>query len=138
PSKWKKIAISAGIGSALGSLVMFLLVRHFGSNWVAQHLGMEARWNSVPHFFRTHILFSLTLGSLIPGLTWPPVILAALSKSAALPALFYLLIGRILRYGLICFGAREGWAFFETVKNKARENHARVMADDDKKGGFPT
>jgi membrane protein YqaA with SNARE-associated domain len=131
PNAWKKIAFSAGIGSALGALALLLLVRHFGGGWVdhwTHQLGMETTWKQAAGFFREHGLSALMIGSLLPGLTWPPVVFAGLSKGAIFPAFLYLLVGRCARYALLCFSCREGWALFHTVKNKAREE--RVKKED--------
>ena len=74
PNSWKKIALYSGLGSALGSLLLLLLVRHFGSGWIdhwAQQIGMDATWKHATGFFKDHGLSALMIGSLLPGLAWP-------------------------------------------------------------------
>jgi membrane protein DedA with SNARE-associated domain len=109
-------------------MLTFLLASHFGAAWInhwTQQLGMENTWREASGFFRDHGLSSLMIGSLLPGLTWPPVILAGLSHGDPFKAFLYLVAGRCARYGLLCFGSREGWALFHTVKNRAREEREK-------------
>ncbi len=125
PKRWKREALSFAIGSVLGAFLLFLTIRATGESW-------PAHWNPLVHpaappgaareFFAKHGLFSLALGSLIPGLSWPTVILAGFSNGPVLLALLYLVVGRFLRYGLLCFGVKEGWTLFRAVKTKVLDS----------------
>lgn len=124
PRAWRRLAAFAGIGSALGAFGMYLLIHHFGKGALDQ---MESsglgtgHWQAARGFFHHYGLFSLALGSVIPGFSWPPVVLSALTSDAWAKVLGWLLLGRILRFGVLAFGVREGWAMFQAVRKEARD-----------------
>jgi membrane protein YqaA with SNARE-associated domain len=135
PKAWRKTMAFASVGGALGAFVLFLLVRDTGGVFLDKlqsfnsELGAPTHWSQARHFFRQYGVWSLAFGSVIPLLSWPPVILAGLAKSPALPVLFCLLIGRFARYLIVCYGIRYGWAFFQTVKAQAHEERAKALGD---------
>lgn len=86
-----------------------------------QKLKKNPRWQSARDFFDKYGLFSLALGSIVPFFSWPPVVLAGLSSDKWFQVLFFLLLGRQVRYWILCFGLREGWAMFTTLRKEARE-----------------
>jgi membrane protein YqaA with SNARE-associated domain len=124
PKSWRKLAVAAGIGSALGAFALYVVIHHYGKGALDQMQanGLEVgHWQAARGFFHKYGLFSLALGSVIPGFTWPPVILAGLSSDAWPLVLGWLLLGRITRFLVLAFGVREGWAMFQAVKKEARE-----------------
>ncbi len=138
PGAWRKTMFSAGIGGALGGFLCFMLVRETGGQFLDElqslnaTLGMAGNWEHARGFFRDHGLSSLLIGSVIPGFSYPPVILAGLAKAPAFPVLGYLVAGRLLRYLILCYGVRYGWAFFQTVRNEAREERAKALLEHPK------
>lgn len=134
PKAWKRTWLASGLGSVLGAFILFLLVRQTGGSFLNdlsemnKALGAEDGWQHARVFFKEYGLSSLAIGSVLPLFSWPPVILAGLAHSEVLPVLGYLLVGRMVRYLLICWGTREGWAVFQTVRDKAREEKAETLA----------
>jgi membrane protein YqaA with SNARE-associated domain len=123
PQAWRRLAVFAGLGSALGAFALYLVVQYFGKGALDQMQanGLLGHWHAARGFFHEYGLFSLALGSVIPGFTWPPVVLAGLTSDAWAQVLGWLVLGRILRFGVLAFGVREGWAMFQAVKKEARE-----------------
>jgi membrane protein YqaA with SNARE-associated domain len=84
------------------------------------------RWEKAKAFYDRFGLASLALGSLIPFFSWPPVVIAGLLSDKWVQVLLYLLVGRLLRYLLLCFGLREGWAMFTTLRQQARVHKEQI------------
>jgi membrane protein YqaA with SNARE-associated domain len=128
PRRWFRIAWVSSVGSTLGSFALYLLIHHFGKR-ALDHLTSSGlgspRWENARGFFRHYGLFSLTLGSILPGGTWPPVVMAGLSDDRWALVLGLLLLGRLTRYTVLGFGTREGWAVFQAVKQEAYEREAK-------------
>jgi membrane protein YqaA with SNARE-associated domain len=124
PRRWFRIAVVSAVGSTLGSFALYLLVHHFGREGL-DHLTSSGlsfpRWQNARGFFEHYGLFSLSLGSLLPGGTWPPVVMAGLSDDRWVLVLALLLLGRLTRFFVLSFGTREGWAIFQAVKQEASE-----------------
>ena len=84
--------------------------------------GMDLpRLEAARGFFNHYGLASLALGSLIPGFTWPPVVMAGLSTSRWIEVLGWLLLGRTARFFFISFTARESWAMIHAVRQEAAD-----------------
>ena len=128
PRRWFKTAMISAIGSTLGSFALYLVIHHFGKRGLdpltSSGLG-SPRWQNARGFFRHYGLFSLTLGSVLPGGTWPPVVMAGLSDDRWALVLAALMLGRVSRYLILGFGTREGWAIFQAVKQEAHEREAK-------------
>jgi membrane protein YqaA with SNARE-associated domain len=84
------------------------------------------KWEKAKAFYDKFGLFSLALGSLIPFFSFPPVVIAGLLSDKWVQVLVYLLIGRLLRYLILCFGLREGWAMFTTLRQEARTHKEQL------------
>ncbi len=124
PSRWKRIAVVSAVGSTLGSFLLYLLVRHFGTHILEHiaHSGLDLpRWQSARGFFKRWGLFSLALGSILPGGSWPPVVMAGLATDRWTLVLVSLFAGRLTRFLALSFGIREGWAVFQAIKQEAQE-----------------
>ena len=123
PQAWRRLAVFAGLGSALGAFALYMVIHHFGKraldNMAASGLDLPS-WQSARGFFKQYGLFSLALGSLLPGGTWPPVVMAGLSTDRWATVLGWLFLGRLTRFFLLSLGMREGWAMFQAVKKEAR------------------
>jgi membrane protein DedA with SNARE-associated domain len=132
PKGWRKTAMVSAIGSALGSFALYLVIYHFGkralNNMASTGLDLP-RWQSARGFFKQHGSFSLALGSVLPGGTWPPVVMAGLSLSPWPKVLGWLLVGRMTRFFLLSLGTREGWAVFQAVKKEAKEQKVKPEPD---------
>jgi membrane protein YqaA with SNARE-associated domain len=128
PKGWRKTAIVSAIGSALGAFALYMVIHHFGKraldNMAASGLDLP-RWQTARGFFKQYGLFSLALGSVLPGGTWPPVVMAGLSTDRWATVLGWLFLGRLTRFFLLSLGTREGWAVFQAVKKEAREQRDR-------------
>jgi len=150
PGKWKRLAVYSGLGSLLGAFCLYLVLHNFGKSPLDQlsSLGvttsfeelnamsatspdLEAglavvgstppKWDLARAFFDKYGLYSLALGSLVPFMSWPPVVMAGLSTDNWGAVFLLLLLGRLARYFLFCFGVREGWAMFQTLREQAKE-----------------
>ena len=149
PRAWKKLALAGGLGSALGAFALYLLVHHYGKVSL-DHLSVVAPTSveelsqpspeqgtleetiapvNVKHrsklevaktFYKKYGPFSLLLGSIIPFFGWLPVIAAGLLTDAWFQILLALLVGRLIKFWLVAFGVREGWAMFTTLKDEAQ------------------
>lgn len=166
PAAWRRTALAAGLGSALGAFGLYLAICQFSPDFLKRLPGLGAKAPAevaaplaqgraglsetqaaiedalpfaeeegdgkdakapppapalpskpVRHF--THA--SLFVGSLLPGGSWPPVVWAGLQQWPALPVLGWLLLGRLLRFLLVGFGVREGWAIFKAVRQEAQK-----------------
>jgi membrane protein YqaA with SNARE-associated domain len=128
PRAWRKLALAAGIGSASGAFALYLFIHFLGREGLhqMQASGMAGHLYAASGFFHHWGLFSLALGSLIPGFTWPPVVLAALTSDDWPQVLAWLLLGRIVRFAILAFGVREGWAMFQAVKKEAEVRRTGV------------
>ena len=128
PKGWRKTAAVSAVGSALGAFALYLVIHHFGKraldNMAASGLDLP-RWQGARGFFKQYGLFALALGSLMPGFTWPPVVMAGLSTDRWATVLGWLLLGRLTRFTLLSLGTREGWAAFQAVKQEAREQNEK-------------
>ncbi len=152
PAQWKRLAVYAGLGGALGAFILYASLAHYGkapldklaqlgapagveqlSDLSASQPDLEGglaamtqsappKWEKARAFFDRFGLFSLALGSVIPLFSWPPVVLAGLSTDRWWEVLFWLLIGRQARYWLGCFGVREGWAMFQALREEAQSH----------------
>lgn len=157
PAAWRKLAVYAGLGGAIGAFCLYMLLFQFGKAPLdrlaelgapagVEHLndlnasqpdveaGLAAvtqhkppKWERARDFFNRFGLFSLALGSLIPLFSWPPVVLAGLSTNRWWEVLFWLLIGRQARYWLACFGLREGWAMFQALREEAQTHREALL-----------
>ncbi|HXC64914.1 MAG TPA: VTT domain-containing protein [bacterium] len=131
PQGWRKTAAISGVGSALGAFALYLLILHFGKAPLDQ---MTASGIELPHlesargFFNHWGLASLAIGSVIPGFTWPPVVMAGLSTSRWPEVLGWLLLGRTVRFFIISFSARESWAMVHAVRLEALDRKAKKAA----------
>jgi membrane protein DedA with SNARE-associated domain len=129
PGKWKKLAFLTGVGSAIGAFLLYLALRtygkvpldHMAAAMESVGAGGPPKWDMARSFFKEYGLASLAIGSLIPLFSWPPVVLAGLSSDQWFLVLVYLLVGRQVRYWLLSFGVREGWAMFTTLRQQAKE-----------------
>ncbi|HXC64967.1 MAG TPA: VTT domain-containing protein [bacterium] len=124
PQGWRKTAIISGVGSALGAFALYLLILHFGKAPLDQMTasGMDLpRLEQARGFFNHYGLMSLAIGSVIPGFTWPPVVMAGLSTGHWPEVLGWLLLGRTVRFFVISFSARESWAMIHAVRREALE-----------------
>jgi membrane protein YqaA with SNARE-associated domain len=122
PKGWRKTALVSAIGSALGAFALYLVIHHFGKE-ALDHMNAsglaQPSWQRARGLFKQYGLFSLALGSVIPGGTWPPVVLAGLSTDHWLTVFGWLFLGRFARFFLLSWGTREGWAMFQAVKQEA-------------------
>lgn len=158
PSAWKRLAVWAGLGSALGALLVFITLSHFGREALdhlaalgaptatmeqlgdlnAEQADLEAGfaalsdpqpvWQRARNFFQHYGLFSLAFTSVLPLLSWPTVLVAGLSSDRWLEAFLWLLVGRQARYWIGCFGVREGWAMFQTLREEAQSQRRSALA----------
>ncbi len=89
--------------------------------WVFEVMRDGMAWAC--NFFGRSILVWLVLGSVLPGLSWPPVVMAGLSGLSEvhpLPVLICLLAGRIMRFFIISYLAVEGLSFAQALR-RARD-----------------
>ncbi len=123
PRRWRKTAFFSALGSTLGSFALYLVIHHFGRQELSRLNpdGMSFKsWHEARVLFRKYGLFSLALGSLLPGGTLPPVVLAGLTADRWAAVLGWLFLGRTARFLLLSFGVREGWAVFQALKQEAQ------------------
>jgi membrane protein YqaA with SNARE-associated domain len=75
--------------------------------------------------------WSLALGSVIPFFGWLPVVAAGLLSDAWFQILMCLLLGRIVRFWIVAFGMREGWAMFTTLRDEAKQQKLKRQQQRD-------
>jgi membrane protein YqaA with SNARE-associated domain len=150
PGKWRRLALYSGLGSLVGAFCLYLILLQFGKSPLDQLAGLGVpgtfeginamgtsapdlesglaavgtvppKWELARAFFDKYGLYSLALGSLVPFMSWPPVVMAGLSSDRWFMVLLLLAVGRLLRYFILCFGVREGWAMFQTLREQAKE-----------------
>jgi membrane protein YqaA with SNARE-associated domain len=150
PRAWKKLAIAGGLGSALGAFGLYVLVHHYGKTSLDQlsvvaptsveelsqpspeqgtleetiapvNVKHRSKLEVAKSFYKKYGPFSLILGSIIPFFAWLPVIAAGLLSDAWFQILLALLAGRLIKFWLVAFGVREGWAMFTTLKDEAKQ-----------------
>ena len=129
PKAWRKTAVISAVGSALGSFALYLVIHHFGKRALDNmaSTGLELpRWQSARGMFKQYGLFSLAVGSVLPGGSWPPVVMAGLSTDRWATVLGWLFLGRLTRFFLLSLGTREGWAVFQAVKQEAKEKKEKA------------
>lgn len=133
PKAWRQTWVASSIGSALGAFILYLFVAHTGGKYldelqaVNEAMGAAAKWENAREFVKQWGVWSLTLGSVIPFFSIPPVILAGLAKSPALAVLGCLVLGRFLRFLIITYGVLYGWAFFQTIRLQAKEEREKAL-----------
>jgi membrane protein YqaA with SNARE-associated domain len=91
------------------------------------------KWEKARAFYDRFGVASLAVGSLIPFFSFPPVVIAGLLSDKWFQVLLYLLVGRLLRYFILCFGLREGWAMFTTLRQEAKVHKEQL--EQHKRGG---
>jgi membrane protein YqaA with SNARE-associated domain len=125
PLAWRRTATAAGIGGAVGAFLLYALVAETGGQFLSQyHPDAQAI-----QFFRHYGVASLAIGSVIPLFSWPPVVLAGLSSSPPHQVAFFLLIGRLARYFILCAGLRYGWTLFHDLRQRAHAEREETHKD---------
>lgn len=160
---WKRTATWSGLGSALGAFALYLVVWRYGKAPLDHLAAMsgtvgvgglsealatgqpdleaglaamglqQPTWQSARAFFDKYGVVSLALGSVVPFISWPLVIIAGVSTERWWEVLFWLLLGRQARYWVLGFGLREGWAMFQALREEAqahRQQKAEAAVQD--------
>ena len=135
PSKWKRIWLAGAVGGIIGGMALVWMVQSWGAEFFtsfAQSLGAGSNIEVMQRWFNEYGLVTIAVGSCIPGASWTPVLLAGLAGSPLGEVFAWLVLGRTVRYFIFCFGTREGWAVFHTIREKAKAEKERseILAKD--------
>lgn len=117
PKRWLAPAVWAGIGSALGALLLGGLSHYYGEDFVRAAFGNEllesANWARARDFLEKHGVYALALISWSPLPQQPAVILCGLAHMPAMGITLSVLIGRLSKYMLFAWIATHAPRLFK-------------------------
>lgn len=106
PKKWFRFAIGFTIGSTLGAVVLFYLVREFGLNLILDiYPGIDKglMWSWTTQFFDRYGLLIVFLIAASPIVQQPSAILAALSHVDFAQTALVIFLGRLLKFLILSY-----------------------------------
>lgn len=106
PKRWLSLAIGTAIGSTLGSLLFYLLIKHYGLSWILNvfpNLTSGSFWDWTLQFFDNYGIFLVFVIAATPLAQQPVVALAAISHTPFLQILIAVSLGRLIKCLIISY-----------------------------------
>lgn len=106
PKKWLQLAIAFTVGSTLGGIALFYIVREFGLALILNiypAIDQGATWAWTTQFFDNYGLLVVFLVAASPFVQQPAVILAALSHVNFAHAAILILVGRFIKFVVLSY-----------------------------------
>lgn len=129
PKKWLSIGMWSACGSWLGAWLLSWIAQSQGLAFVESQfpLMMESSaWQLAEKFFSQFGVWIVFLGGLAPMPQQPTVIIAALAGTPLLEIGAYLLLARLIKFGLLAYlasHAPEKLSRYREVKTELEELH---------------
>jgi membrane protein YqaA with SNARE-associated domain len=113
--RWIAIVLLSSIGSAAGGLVLYLTFHHLGWSQILESypdLLQSQAWTDATRWVTTHGTWALFIIAASPVPQTPALIFAAVS-SLPIPKVFLaLLLGKLIKYGLVAWTAAKFPSWF--------------------------
>jgi membrane protein DedA with SNARE-associated domain len=129
---WWRTALAATLGRTAAFFTLYLLSIHLGAGALHGMLDWTVKpesWAHAQDWFGRWGLLSIPFFSLLPFAAQLPPVLAGLSHADPLPVAGAILAGNALRYLIICFGLREGWAALRFIREHAHREKEKALKD---------
>lgn len=101
PKKWLQLAVAFTLGSTLGGITLFYIVREFGLAMILNiypTIDQGVAWTWTTQFFDSYGLLVIFLIAASPFVQQPAVILAALSHVSFAQTAILILAGRLIKF----------------------------------------
>lgn len=109
PKRWITIWTFSAIGSALGAVALAYLIQAYGESILVGFLHVDVShsptWAKISGYLAEFAVPTLALVAISPLPQQPAIVLCALAGNPLLSIFAGTLLGRIVRYGFICWGA---------------------------------
>lgn len=108
PARWKGIAATSALGSALGATLLVVAFHHMGWSQLYAHfpeLNDHPSWLKVMHWTEEHGLFALFLVAVLPVPQTPALAFFAMSRPDYVLVFMAMLLGKGLKYSLFAWVA---------------------------------
>jgi membrane protein YqaA with SNARE-associated domain len=101
--RWGEVVLCSSLGSATGSLVLYLIFHHLGWNEIAAaypDLMQSRAWADAARWIETFGTWALFAIAASPLPQTPALIFTAMSPALAPQVFFALFVGKLLKYGI--------------------------------------
>jgi len=116
--RWLLFAISAAVGSALGSLLLINLIDLYGLEKMLEFypgVDQTSIWKWTLNFFNQYGLWVVLFVGLTPLAQQPILAIAALSNISFLPLALVIFVSRILKFSLLAYIASHAPRFLNKL-----------------------
>lgn len=106
PARWRAIALATALGSAVGALILLLILHHMGWASLYAHfpqLLQDANWQRVMAWTHDYSLWALLLVSISPLPQTPALIVLSNALPEYLGVLLAIFTGKLLKYMLFAW-----------------------------------
>jgi membrane protein YqaA with SNARE-associated domain len=106
PRKWRLIALSCSLGSAIGATVMLMVIHHWGWTWVYEHFhafASDPSWQRLTAWVSEYGLPALFLIALSPLPQTPTLVFFGIVDPQPVAVFFTLLVAKAIKYGVIAW-----------------------------------
>jgi membrane protein YqaA with SNARE-associated domain len=106
PKRWAIFAINVAIGSAVGAMVLCLLLKSQGLPWILNlfpGLDTSQAWIITENFFDRYGLIVVFVIGLSPIMQQPVILLSALAHTPLLELAAVIFAGRLIKYNLLAY-----------------------------------
>ena len=129
PKRWQTITLWGSTGSAIGGSLLVLLFHHLGWNNIYEHFPdmMTSRsWQEVIAWTAAYGLLALCAIAALPLPQTPALIFCAISAQPLARVFFALLIGKLLKFGVVSATASFFPQRFSKLLGNLFANHQRT------------
>lgn len=129
PKKWLSIALWSAAGSWLGAWILSWIAKTYGLSFIEFYFPVmveSSAWGFAESFFFRYGVWIVFLGGLAPIPQQPTVIIAALAGAPLLQIGVFLLLARLLKFGLLAYlasHAPQRLSRYRDVKVELEEMH---------------